>query len=462
MKRTAQITVVAITLAVILLLGIVTGEGILKVLSGPSLLSADMSFEEEAGGYLSYEVTYPVASYPDEYYTGDPGRVKREAYIVYDEERQTFLKLIVSKEQSNALDRLLRAANMSEQTKEAWGDKLEAELKPVTVTGSLALIESPDAMKALSETLTNTNFKGTEEQSMAALAQSDWYVLECGFIRGVPTGDYRLCMVVIGMNLLFLLVALICLLPKKSKKDFLSKNPGSPFTLLLKTQLPWLSAWCKKKGMHQYCMALLIMFGTAGGLTAVGFYQKCAIFYIIAFHLPLGLLISQIFGLPFLLGIGVTFNPDRLMNCYGKAFETLYPIQTEGDAIAKNLLEADDSWIVREQYKETCACAILGERYWIIFHESGNIVLVDSSRAERMYAKTEIMHFRTGKVRHTYTSHIVYVYYQGEEKQTSAGNAFVFKSEGSAKQFMSLARKRLGERAQTVIQELPKSKISYS
>lgn len=452
MKRTAQITVVAITLAVILLLGIVAGEGILKVLSGPSLLSADMSFEEAAGGYLSYEVTYPVASYPDEYYTGEPGRLKREAYIVYDEERQTFLKLIVSKEQSNALDRLLRAANMSEQTKEAWGDKLEAELKPVTITGSLALIESPDSMKAISETLTNTNFKGTEEQSMAALAQSDWYVLECGFIRGVPTGDYRLCMVVIGMNLLFLLIALICLLPKKSKKDFLSKNPGSPFTLLLKTQFPWLSAWCKKKGMHQYCMALLIMFGAAGGLTAVGFYQKCAIFYIIAFHLPLGLLISQIFGLPFLLGIGVTFNPDRLMNCYGKTFEALYPIQTEGDAIAKNLLEADDSWVVREQYKETCACAILGERYWIALYGSGQIGLADGSRVGKMYSKTETLRFRTGKIRHTYTTYVVYIYYQGEEDQKHASSQFAFKSKSAADHFMALAEKRLGDRAQAVMQ----------
>ena len=158
----------------------------------------------------------------------------------------------------------------------------------------------------------------------------------------------------------------------------------------------------------------------------------------------------------------MTFNPDRLLKCYSKAFEKLYPVQTEREAIAQNLLEADDSWVVREQGKETCACATLGERYWIIFHESGQIVLADSSRAERMYSKTEIMHFRTGKVRHTYTSHTVYVYYQEEEEQTSARNAFVFKSEGAAGQFMNLARKRLGDRAQTVIQELPESKISYS
>ena len=462
MKRTAQISVVVITLSVILLMSIAAGEGILKILAGPSPLSDNMSFEQAEGSYLSCQVTYPVASYPDEYYTGDPGRVKRKAYIVYDEGRQAFFKIIVSKEASNDLDRLLRAANMSEQTKEAWGDDLESQLKPVTVSGSFTLIESSDAITALSESLTNTNFKGTEAQRAEALAQSSWYVLDCGFIRGVSTWEYRLCMVVIGINLLFLLIALICLLPKRAGKDFLSKNPGSPVTLFLKKQLPWLSDWCKKGGLHQFRTAFLIMFLMAAGLTAIGFYLKYTVFYIIIVHLSLGLLIGQIFGLPFLLGIGVTFNPDRLLKCYSKAFEKLYPVQTEREAIAQNLLEADDSWVVREQGKETCACATLGERYWIIFHESGQIVLADSSRAERMYSKTEIMHFRTGKVRHTYTSHTVYVYYQEEEEQTSARNAFVFKSEGAAGQFMNLARKRLGDRAQTVIQELPESKISYS
>ena len=60
MKRTAQISVVVITLSVILLMGIAAGEGILKILAGPSPLSDNMSFEQAEGSYLSCQVTYTL------------------------------------------------------------------------------------------------------------------------------------------------------------------------------------------------------------------------------------------------------------------------------------------------------------------------------------------------------------------------------------------------------------------
>lgn len=445
MKRASKISVVVLTLAVILLFGITAGGGIKALLSGASDLTDDMTFEQARNTYVSYEVTHPVVSYPEEYYSGDASRVKRTAYIVYDEERKFFLKVVVSDQNTSPFERLLRAANMSPEAK-------ESQLKPVTVIGSLTSIEDSDAMNALFDSLDSPDFQGSEDLRMATRAQSSWYVLEDGYIQGIPVWHFWICVVVIGINLLFLLIAVISLLRKGTEKDSLSKAPGSSVTLFLRKQLAWLEPWCKKGRERRTRMAFLAIFGLAAALTALGFYVGGSPMEVITCHLALGLGLGEFYGIPLLLGMGLAFDPYKLLKNYEKSWVKLYPIETEREAVAQNLLEADDSWIIREQGKEDCTCATLGERYWIVLKGTSQIAIIDSSRIGRMYSETVSGQVRTGKVRYNYINYMIYIHYQGDEEKKHPNMQLSWNSESASGHFLTLARKRLGDRAQTVIQ----------
>lgn len=451
MKRASKISVVVLTLAVILLFGVTAGGGIKALLSGASQLTDDMTFEEAKDAYVSYEVTHPVVSYPEEYYSGDASRVKRTAYIVYDEGRKCFIKVVVSDQNTSPFERLLRAANMSPEVKESWGDDLESQLKPVTVTGSFTSIEDSQAMSVLFDSLDSPDFQGSEDLRMATRAQSSWYVLEDGYIQGIPAWHFWICVVVIGINLLFLLIAIISLLRKGAEKDFLAKDPGSSVTLFLKRQLPWLEAWCRKGRGRRTWMAFLAILGVAAALTALGFYVGGSPMEIITCHLALGLGMGELYGVPLLLGMGLAFDPYKLLKNYDRAWEKLYPVESEREAVAQNLLEADDSWTIREQGKEDCTCATLGERYWIVLKGTAQVAIIDSSRIGRMYSETVSGQVRSGKVRYNYTSYMIYIHYQGDEEKKHPNMQLSWNSESASGHFLTLARKRLGDRAQTIM-----------
>lgn len=451
MKQKSQISVVIITLVVMLLLGFAAGSGCMALLSGSSPLAGDMTLEQAKNAYISYEIAHPVASYPEEYYSGDANRIKRMAYIVYDEDRQTFLKVVISEQNKSPFERLLRAANMSSEVQDAWGDELESQLEPVTVVGSLSHIEDSDAMDALFDALASPDFQGAEALNMAALAQSSWFVLEDGYIQSLPTWHYWLCIVVMGVNLLFLLIALISLFRKGANQDFSSEGSESSVTQFLKKQLSWLEPWCRKGMARRTRMAFLAIIGVAAALTALGFYVGSSSLEVITCHLALGLGLGELYGIPLLLGMGLAFDPYKLLKNYDRSFEKLYPIQGERETIAQNLLEADDSWTVREQGKEDCTCTILGERYWIVLGGTGRVAIIDSNRIGRMYSDTISGQVRTGKVRYNYTSYMIYIHYQGDEEKKHPSMQFSWNSESASGHFLTLARKRLGNRAQTIM-----------
>ena len=450
MKKKSQLSVVVLTLAVILFLGIVAGGRIKNLLAKAVPLADDTTFEQAKGTYITYDVTHPVVSYPEEYYSGDPDRIRRMAYIIYDEGRQAFLKIVVSEQNTGSFDRLLRAANMSDDVKESWGEQLDSQLGPATVTGSITPVG--DGMDTLFDALMGPDFQGTEELRMAAAAQSVWYVLEDGYIQSLPTWHLWVCIIVIGINLLFLLIALISLLRKGVNEDFLSKDHGAYTTQFLKRQLSWLEPWCKKGLARRTRTAFLVMLVVAAALTGVGFYVGYSSLEVLTCHLPLGLGIGELYGLPLLLGVGLAFNPYKILKNISKSFEKLYPVPSDRETIAQDLMEADDSWVIREQGKEEYLCAALGERYWIVLSGTGRVTLVDGSRVGKMYSETVSGQVRTGKVRYNYTSYVIYIFYQGDEEKKHANVQFAFNSEGASGHFMALARKRLGDRAQTVMQ----------
>lgn len=451
MKRKPQIIVIILTLAVILFFGAMTGGRIMDLMAGVSGMADGMSVEQAGDSYVAYNVTHPVVSYPEEYYSGDSDRVSRMAYITYDEKRQIFLKIVVSDRHTGDLDGLLRAANMSEEVKAAWGDQLDSELRPVPVTGSFASIEDADAMKALLDALSGSDFEGTEELREMALAQSDWYMLEDRYIQGVPVANLWICITVMGLNVLFLLIALTALLRKGPDRDALFGNSGSADAQLLRRQLSWLEPWCKKRGAKRVQMACLAIVAISAALVVLGFWVGGDAMYVLTCHLAIGLGAAELYGVPLLLGLRLNFDPDRLLMNYAKVFEKLYPSQPERAAVAQDLLRADDSWIVRECGKDSCVCVILGEHYWMVLKGTREVMVIDRDRIGKLYTETVSGQVRSGKVRYNYTSYVIYVYYQGNEESRKADVQFAFDTEDASGHLMSLARKRLGDQAQTVM-----------
>lgn len=451
MKRKAQGGVIVITLAILLYLGILAGGGIVDYVSGAVTMTDDMSIAQAEGTYVSYSITYPVASYPEEYYSGNTSRVKNMAYIIYDEQRQTFVKVVVSHRDTNGLDRLLRAVNMSDGTKEAWGDQLEKELRPVALEGTFAPVGSADAVEAIIDVLESDAFEASEEIRAMACAQSDWYVLENGYIRGIDTGNIKFCLVIMGINIVLLLIALIALLKKGPDKDSLSESIGGASARFFLGQLSWLESWCRDVGASRMQTAGLGMVLIPAALTALGFWVGYDLTYVLTCHLVVGLGIGEMIAVSMLFGVRMTCDAYKLLQKYDKSFQKLYPDQLERERVAQNLLEADNTWRVQELTREECIGAVLGDRFWMVLKGTKNVHVVDVNRIGKMYSETVSGQVRSGKVHYHYTNYVVYFFYQGDEGKKHPNVELVFHTEDASGQFMTLARKRLGDRAGAII-----------
>lgn len=442
MNRTPKISVVVIALAVLVFLGVLTGRPMLDLISGSTELTTDMTLEQAENTYVSYDVTHPVTTYVEEYFSGDPDRVNLTAYVVYDEERQTFVKVVVSSRDNSRMSSLLQKAGMSPSEN-------ASSVKPVTVKGTLTPLTDPAAIDTLLESMYNSDSKSTEEMDASAAAQSGWYELRNGYVDGIPTWEIWIAVVVTGMNLLFLLLAVILLLGKGVNPDFLNNRYMGEF---LRKQLPWLEPWCQKRSARQIRTACIILPGAIIAAFALGTATGRDISDTLTALVPLFLGIGEFMSLTMLLSTGASFNPYKLLKSYCKEFEALYPVQSERETVIQDLLKADNSWMVHEEGKEECSHGILGSRYWIIFRWSGHLNLVDSSRIGKMYSEVDSGQIRTGKVRYNYVHYMICIHDLGNEEKKRPDRELLWGSETASGHFMTLARKRLGDRAQTIIQ----------
>ena len=95
---------------------------------------------------------------------------------------------------------------------------------------------------------------------------------------------------------------------------------------------------------------------------------------------------------------------------------------------------------------------ILGERYWMIFGESGFVKVVDSKQVAQIKTEEVSGQIRSGKVRMNYVYYAINIKYINSNRKKGWDAAFNFNSEDTVGHFMVLARKCLGDRALKVIQ----------
>lgn len=460
MKKKMSIGIALFTAAAAVLLFVLAGKPFLEMAGGAAPAGDSLELAQMEGQYIVYSVAHPIASYAEEFYSGNQDRVSKMAYITYDEGRRAFVKIVIPERKKSDFERLMRASNRSEELKEQFGEDQKKDEAPIDVTGSLMPMEASE-VQMIQEALLDAYTEGSSMEEGAggelldlALAQTEWYMIEEGYVQGIPALNLWFCAAVIGLNVLFLLVSLISLL--KKGKTSVSSGKGDSVDKMLDLQRAWLEPWCIKGSARRRKLGFLWVLGGTVAVSALGFLVGTPVMGVLTLHLPIGLGIGELCGLPMMLGSKLAFNPDKLIKLYRKNLEKEMPAEADREALAEDIIRVHSSgmesgWSVLETGKEELRYGILGERYWLIFAQGGLLQAVDSQRAAKMETEMVEGQIQSGRVRINYVHYDVRIKYKDSEQKKKWDVFFNFQWEDTTGRFMLLARKRLGERADEVI-----------
>lgn len=448
MKRQIATNITVLAVIVTVFFSVLTGSRFLKMTAGPVTAENTADFENLEKQYITYSVTHPIASYPEEYYSGDQSRIRKMAYITYDEERQVLLKIIIPERKNSGFEKLMRAANRSEELKKEWGEMQKSDERPIDVSGSLLPLTDTEEIGLIQRDLQQSIPAGNQRIADLALEQSKWYVLEEGYINKVPKANLWICAVLILLNIAVFLFSLFSLLRKSRSSSF---SGDSNVEKMLNRQRIWLEPWCEKGVKRRNLTGMIVILGTPAMVTALGFYLGGSTLGVLTMHLPLGLIIGELCGIPLLSGAGLSFNADKILKEYQKNLRKKFSGKADLEALSEDLLKSEAQWSVSEKGKEEIRYGILGERYWIVFGEGGFLEAVDSEQVARIKSETVSGQIRSGRVRIHYVHYIINIKYKNSDENRDWDTAFSFNSEDAAGQFMIFARKRLGDRASEVI-----------
>lgn len=423
MKKQIVAGIAVLAVVVVVFFVVLTGSRFLEMTGGTMDAGDNPALEEMENRYVTYNVTEPIVSYAEEYYSGDQSRVSKWAYIIYDEKLRAFLKIVIPERRKSR--------------------------KSIDVNGSLTLFTDTAEIRQIQEALQEEIPEDDKEILNQALSQTKWYVLEDGYVGGISTVNLWICAVIVFLNIVFFIICLFSLL-SKNNDSFVPD--GSSVEQLLNRQRIWLEPWCEAGRKNRVLQGALWIFGAAAALTVLGFVVGGSAMDVLTMHLPIGLCIGELCGVPLMLRVGTAFNPDKILKAYQKNLCKEVSKGTDLDAIADDLLGAEAKWSVIEKRKEQIRYGILGECYWIIFAEGGVVRVLDSGQIAQIKAEEVSGQIRSGKVRTNYVYYAVNVKYRNSDRKKGWDISFSFYSEDAVGRFMALARERLGDRALEVIQ----------
>lgn len=448
MNKKIQAGTAVLAAAVIVFFSVLAGGRFLEMTAGPEAAGDDLSMEEMEGKYITYSVAHPAISYAEEYFSGKQSRVRKMAYIVYDEARQTFLKIVVPEKKIDKFDRLMRTANRSEELKKEFGEAQQSDERPIKVEGSLAAVTDAKEIDLIQEALQEAEMEDGGSIVHSALTQTKWYVLEDGYAGGLPRANLWSCAVVILLNIAVFLICALSLL-RKGKK---TSGSGSSVEKLMERQRVWLEPWCEEGGKKRNLQGVLFLFIPAAAMTALGFYVSGETMEVLTMYLPFGLGVGELAGLPLLLGAGLAFNPDKYLKAYQKNLRREFPNEADLDDLCEDLLGTQTQWSVLEKGKEKVRYIILGERYWLVLRQGGFVEVVDSRQTAKIETEEVSGRMLSGKVWVSYLFYSVKIKYIDSNGKKGWDKEINFNSEDTAGRFLTLARKRLEDRASEVIQ----------
>lgn len=466
MKKVRSIITMVCALAAAAALWMQAGPQFMKLQAGAVPLGPEDDPAQAQGEYISREVAYPVAVYVDEYYSGDPDRVKDYGYVVYDAERKSFFCLTESDQSDGDYASLLYNLGLMAELRTA------KDMTPTVVEGSLELMDQAAIDQALAaleesevvslyrdlcsddayyESYSDTYFGDEHGEVMEEMcrslergsAQAQWYCIDSGSINGLAISDIWICVLAAGLSALIALGSLISLFAGgRAGQGSRPADTASAMERFLFEQRGWVEEWC------QYCLgraarsayiAVAMWLVILGG---IGFFIKMPMQKILAFYLPLGLLLGELTALFILWVQKGQSKPKKILKRMTKYIKKAFPAPGAQEEFAEDFLKAGEEWAFRERKKDSMLYGRLGARYWSSFMGHGVPAIVDVEKLERVEPETISGSVRSGKVRVSYESYVAKFYYQGTALWDNADKAFSFQTVGGRDAFLALAVKK--------------------
>lgn len=468
MKKVLDIVVTLCALAAGVVLLVLCAGPFFKMQAGAESLGTSGALADAEGKYVTYEAAYPVASCEAEYYSGDPDRVKKMGYVIYDEARQTFVYIVIDEQDDARLSNLMYYLGMNVETREG------RDMTPFVAEGTLQPMDSASVkkvQKALDNgkvaglylayyndgDLTSYYFSdqyGEVMKGMCALLnegqQSEWYCIEEGSIDGMSKGQIWLCMLTALFSLLIFVCSLISLLKGKKEENPVSGKTGW-MGQLLDAIGRRMAQQCESRLNRTMLMAFLTAVGVTGILILIGLAVGLTFPEVLVFHFPLGLLLGEIFAVVLWKAQSGQSKPKKIVKKIETAIKRQLPQPAEQEAFAEDIVSADNEWDFTEEFgSEPMIYGTVGSRYWAKFTEFGLVTIVDSARLAKIETEKVSGSVRVNRVRTYYQSHEIRFFYQSAEVKKRFDVAFVFNLEDTAGLFMTLVRRRVGEKVEIV------------
>lgn len=447
MKKIMDILATVFMLAAAVGFFLLGGGNFLKMMSGAEPLKAGESFAEAEGKYITYEATYPVGSYEEEYYSGDPNRVSKLGFVLYDEARQTFLYMTIAQQDSGRLTTLMRDRRQSAESLSKYNVKIE----PVTVEGSLVRMDVSmikHAKSALKDRRTEDESLETIWDTLAA-TQKDWYMIEYGAVGGLETMDIWLCTLAAGLSLLIFIFRLVGMLTKGKKQEELSNTFDSRYEQFFAMQRGRIRDWCEYMRYRNNRSFYICVICTTLGVAAIGFLAGYSFKGVMVRHLPLGLFFGEIVCVFSWLATKKRADWKQIFKKMRKNLGKIFPNAGQQDEFAQDYLDSCGEWAHEGRSKESLAFGCLGNRYWTLFTGFGDVSVIEASQVNRVATFVNSERVSYGKYRGTSITYVAKFFMKDREGMVYERSC-LFPTEAAMDAFAQLLKKRVGDRIEVV------------
>ncbi|MDE5696396.1 MAG: hypothetical protein K2I96_03125 [Lachnospiraceae bacterium] len=464
MKKMIHIGITLCSAAIAVVFWLLAGSQFTKMQSDPEPLKPEVNLADAAGTYLSYEAAYPFASWVEEYYSGDPDRVRTTGYVIYDVSRDAFICTIIPEEKDPGFSSLLRGMELSADM------RADRDMSPITVAGSLERAtpeQAERAMKALEESkvleqyidFTDSDayrkvyFEDDEYgRTLAGIcrklldgnSQTEWYVLKQGSINNMGTGEIWICIVTACLNVLIFLFSLAGLLRGSKPQTAQSDVSASIMDRFLAEQRVYAADWCTFNLNRAYRLSALSVAIPLVILLAIAFLAKAAD-RIMSLYLPLGLLIGEIMALILWWSQKSQSKPDKILNHFQKYLAKELPDDSVRNEFIEEYVNTESKWTFCEKTKEGMLWGKVGERYWSIFLWTGRVTIVDVSQLKEVETESVSGSVNNGTVKVSYVTYVANFYYQNDMPRRKPDKCVTFNVEDKLGFFITLVRKRAGD-----------------
>lgn len=465
MKKLLNMGIVLCSAAVAIIFCLLAGPQFIKLLAGPQTLQPEENFADAVGKYVTYEAAYPVASWTEEYYSGDSDRVRTTGYVIYDVDRDTFFCTVVPDENDNGFSQLLRGMTLAAEIRAG------RDMSPIAVSGSfepagpeqtsraIAALEESTIVKQYNDFLDsdaymNAYFEGDEYGSVLAgicaellegRRQTEWYLLEQGSIQNRARNEIWICILAAFLNLLIFVFSFIGLF--RNKADETDKEPsgsGSAQERFLQEQRLVVNQWCRQHLRRGYRTALMSVVICLAIFAAIGVLVHAAD-RLLVFYIPLGLLLGEVIALIFWFSLKGQAKADKIIKRLEKQLQKELPDNLLRNEFIEEFVNAQQEWAFQELTKDGMQWGKVGKRFWSCFTHSGNVTVVDAARLQEIETETTSGTVYSGKVRIHYVSYAANFYYRSDAPGHKCDKSLIFNTKDGIGSLMTLARRRAGD-----------------